>query len=385
MTYKIVVAADSFKGSATSLEIGQAVKKGIHSLYPQDEVTVFSIADGGEGTVASIMTVVPGTWKTVSVQDPLGRDMEARYGLVADGKTAVIEVAEASGLTLVAPEDLDVMKASSFGTGELIVDAIEKGVDKIYVGLGGSATNDGGLGMLSALGVRFLDADGKVLDALPKHLHLIEQLDLSCVNPRLSEVAFVLLSDVSNPLCGDQGATAVYGPQKGATKEQIPCLDAALSHFADVCEKTFNTTKRDLAGAGAAGGLGFAFLTFCSAQIEPGIDALLELIQIEESISNSSLVITGEGRMDSQSLNGKAPIGIARIAKKYQVPTIAIVGSVSGDLTPVYQAGISGVFDIVNQPMPLSQAMTDACDLVTDTVKNIIVLYHCIMDKRKET
>lgn len=374
--YKIVVASDSYKGSGSSLEIGQYIADGIHDLYPDYETTVFSIADGGEGTVASILRAsADGVEKKVMVTGPLGEPVCATYGLLQNGQVAIMEMAEASGITLVPKESLDVMKASSYGTGEMIRDALDQGVSTIYIGVGGSATNDGGIGMAEALGVRFFDKDNQVLAARAENLSHIARVDTSGLDQRLQEVTIIMLSDVANPLCGENGASAIYGPQKGATDEEITFLDKGLYQLSEVLEKQLGLLKRDEAGAGAAGGLGYGLMVFLKADVRRGVDTILELIGIEEEIASADLVITGEGRMDGQSLNGKAPLGIAQIAKKYAIPTVAIVGSTSSDLDAVYQAGIAGVIDIIHSPMSLETAMAETPELVRSAAKNVISLY----------
>ncbi|MGT2829143.1 glycerate kinase [Streptococcus hillyeri] len=375
MGKKIVIASDSFKGSASSKEIGTYIADGIHSLYPDYDTTIFSIADGGEGTVDAILEVNKGHKVTIEVQGPLGNPVEASYGIIDDGKTAVMEMAAASGITLVLTSELDVLKASTYGTGQMIKEAIEKHVERIYIGIGGSATNDGGMGMASALGAKFFDEDGLSLEAKGENLSRIVNLDISELETLVDGVEVIILSDVTNPLCGPNGATAVYGPQKGATPSLIPVLDDGLANFAQVIEKYLKKDVKDLPGAGAAGGLGAGLMAFLNGKTERGIDKILELIHIEEDIATSDLVITGEGRMDGQSINGKAPLGIATIAKRYQVPAVAIVGSCSNDLTEVYDLGISGVFDIINRPMTLDEAMLQTPELVKSVSRNVISLF----------
>lgn len=378
MAETIVVASDSFKGSVNSLEVGRSICQGIHALYPDDYVVVFPIADGGEGTVDAIMTSREGSRISLNVQGPFGQTVEAHYGLIDNGSTAIIETAEASGLTLVAREDLDILQSSTYGTGELVKDALNKGVSKIYIGLGGSATNDGGMGLAAALGVRFFDEAGQSLKPISANVSKIASIDTSQKIKAIADVEIVLLVDVDNPLCGERGASFVYGPQKGGNIEQLRDLDRALDRYADLAAEVTGRHEKDSAGAGAAGGLGFGLLTFFNARAEKGIATILELIAIEEVIAKADLVITGEGQMDSQSVNGKAPIGVAQLAQKHGVPTIAIVGGAATDLDALYDAGISGVFDIVNSPMSLKEAMTNAPSLIANTAKNVISFYHRI-------
>ncbi|MGV3294261.1 glycerate kinase [Streptococcus pluranimalium] len=383
MSRNIIVASDSFKGSLSSLEVGRSVCEGIHSLYPEDRVLIVPVADGGEGTVDAILTSREGKRISRVVKGPLGQEVEASYGLIDNGKTAVIEMAEASGITLIDKEALDVMQASTYGTGELIKDAIEKGVGKLYIGLGGSATNDGGIGLAAALGIRFLDETGRFLEPIPANLSKILSIDTRQKMKIPANLDIILLVDVDNPLCGERGASFVYGPQKGGKSEELVALDQALNRYADFVSELTGRHEKETPGAGAAGGLGFALMTFFKAKAQRGITTILDLIGIEEKIASADLVITGEGHMDSQSVNGKTPIGVAQLAKKYQVPTVAIVGGASTHLEVLYDAGISGVFDIINQPMSLEEAVTDAPTLITNTSKNIISFYHSVIASEK--
>lgn len=381
MSRQIIIASDSFKGSATSKEVGSYIAKGIHSLYPEYQTHIFSIADGGEGTVEAVMAALPGETVALPVRGPLNETVQAAYGLIEQGQTAIIEMAQASGLTLVPEDKQNIMKATTFGTGQLILDAINRGVRKIYIGIGGSATNDGGMGMAQALGVKFLDAKGQALSGNAQNLKAIAQIDLTKmkVNPKTIEI--IILSDVNNPLCGENGAAKVFGPQKGAKANQIKILDEGLQHYAEKLKEVYNRDFASIPGAGAAGGLGAGLMAFLNAALKSGIDEILQLIEIEPAIQTTDLVITGEGRIDGQSLSGKAPIGIARIAKRYRVPTIAIVGSQSLDIEAVYQAGIAGVFDIINQPLTLEQAIQQTPKLVEATAKNAISIYGALVEK----
>ncbi len=381
MSKQIIIASDSFKGSATSKEVGSYIAKGIHSLYPEYQTNIFSIADGGEGTVEAVMAALPGETVAMPVRGPLNETVQAAYGLIEQGHTAIIEMAQASGLTLVPEDKQNIMKATTFGTGQLILDAINRGVRKIYIGIGGSATNDGGMGMAQALGVKFLDAKGQALSGNAQNLKAIAQIDLTKmkVNPKTIEI--IILSDVNNPLCGENGAAKVFGPQKGAKTNQIKMLDEGLQHYAEKLKEVYNRDFASIPGAGAAGGLGAGLMAFLNAALKSGIDEILQLIEIEPAIQTADLVITGEGRIDGQSLSGKAPIGIARIAKRYGVPAIAIVGSQSLDIEAVYQEGIAGVFDIINQPLTLERAIQQTPTLVEAAAKNIISFYGALVEK----
>lgn len=375
MTKKVVVASDSFKGSATSIDIANYIEEGIHSIDSTIVVDTFAIADGGEGTVFAIVEANNGKYMTVEVKGPLGNPVEATYGLIDNGKTAIIEMAEASGLNLVTEKERDVRRSSTYGTGQLLLDALDHNVERIYIGIGGSATNDGGMGMAQALGVKFTDKNQQLLNSEARYLEEVADIDTSEVSEKLRNTEIIILSDVTNPLCGEQGAAAIYGPQKGATEEDIAFLDASLRHYAGVIKEKLGIDISDEPGAGAAGGLGAGLLVFTGAKLKSGITEILQLINIEKSIKEADLVITGEGRMDSQSLHGKAPIGIAEIAKKYGKPVFAIVGSSDSDMREVFRMGIDGVFDIVYKPMALEEAIKNTAELVKIAARNAINIF----------
>ncbi|WP_162012287.1 glycerate kinase family protein [Streptococcus sp. S784/96/1] len=382
---KIVVASDSFKGSASSLVIGSYVTQGIHSLFPDDDVDVFAVADGGEGTIEAIMSKVLGTWETVEVRNPLGKPQQARYGLLDRGKSVVIEIAEASGLTTVPENERNIMASSTYGTGELILQALSHRPERLYIGLGGSATNDAGIGLLAAFGIRFLDTHGKELPPLPSSFLKIAELDLSHFLTLPADLEVIILSDVTNPLCGPCGASAIFGPQKGATLDEIKKLDKGLEYFAHQCEQATGKFRKDWKGAGAAGGLGFALMTFFDARMTSGIDTILDLVGFDKALQEADLVITGEGRMDNQSLQGKTPVGIANRARVYGVPAVAIVGSTAGDMASVYKEGISGVFPILDSPMSLNQAMKRTPELIYKTAQGIATFFHSVSEKTLES
>lgn len=370
MQKKIVLAVDSFKGSATSLEIESFIEAGIKSVLPDACIVKVPIADGGEGTVQSLVTARNGVYKTVVVQGPLGQPVEAVYGML-DAETAVMEMAAASGITLVSEEEKNPFIASTFGTGEMILDAIQNGAKHIYIGIGGSATNDGGIGMARALGVRFLDEEGKDLPSTVSALQFLDGIDVSKINPKIKNVDINILSDVDNPLCGEKGASAVYGPQKGASAEDVLVLDTLLAKYAEVIAKELQIEVKDLAGAGAAGGLGAGLMVFAGAKMASGIEAILELVKLEKHLADADLVVTGEGRMDEQSAFGKAPVGIAKLARQNKVPVMAVVGSAARELDQIYAAGLFMVMDLVNEPMSLKTAITDVGVLAERAGKSI--------------
>ncbi len=354
---KIVAAIDSFKGSMSSLEVADAFELGARKVFSNLEVVKLSLADGGEGTVESLVDGGNGDIITLKVKNPLMREIESFYGIIKNKNLAVIEMAAASGLPLLSKEERNPMKTSTFGTGELIKDALKKGCREFIVGIGGSATNDGGIGMLSALGYKFLDKSGKILDPIGENLINIETIDTSDVMPELKESSFLVACDVDNPLYGERGAAEVYSRQKGATEEMVTQLDNGLKHFSEIVMKQFNIEIGNYPGAGAAGGLGGGFLGFLNAQLKPGIDIIIETIGLEEQIKDADLVITGEGRIDFQSIMGKTPVGVGKLAKKYNIPVIAIAGCLADNADLVHDHGIDAIFSIINHPLDLEDAL----------------------------
>ena len=354
---KIVAAIDSFKGSMSSLEVADAFELGARKVFSNLEVVKLSLADGGEGTVESLVDGGNGDIITLKVKNPLMREIESFYGIIKNKNLAVVEMAAASGLPLLSKEERNPMKTSTFGTGELIKDALKKGCREFIVGIGGSATNDGGIGMLSALGYKFLDKSGKILDPIGENLINIETIDTSDVMPELKESSFLVACDVDNPLYGERGAAEVYSRQKGATEEMVTQLDNGLKHFSEIVMKQFNIEIGNYPGAGAAGGLGGGFLGFLNAQLKPGIDIIIETIGLEEQIKDADLVITGEGRIDFQSIMGKTPVGVAKLGKKYNIPVIAIAGCLADNADIVHDHGIDAIFSIINHPLELEDAL----------------------------
>ena len=379
---KIVAAIDSFKGSMTSLEVSEAFEKGVRKVYKDAEFLKIPLADGGEGTVEALIDNLNGEMINIKVKDPLMRDVDSFYGISGDGKTAVIEMAAASGLPLLGPEERNPMKATTFGTGELIKNALEKGCREFIIGIGGSATNDAGTGMLSALGYVFLDENGNELIPNGENLGNIKSFKDDKAMKELAEAKFLIACDVDNPFYGSNGAAYVYGKQKGATEEVIKILDNGMRNFSDVIKELKNTDISNVSGAGAAGGLGGAFMAFFNSELKPGIDIITEKIELESKINGSDYVITGEGRIDFQSAMGKTPSGVAKLAKKYGIPVIAIGGSVDDEIGNIYECGITAAFSIIDSPMTLSEAMDtqNAQRLVEKTAEQI---FRVIKQSRK--
>lgn len=354
---KIVIAPDSFKESLTALEVAKAIQTGFSRIFPNADYELVPMADGGEGSVQSLIDATNGNLQKISVKSPLVNQVEAFFGLSGDKKTAFIEMAAASGLHLVPNEQRNPLITTSYGTGELIKAALNCGVEKILLGIGGSATNDGGVGMLQALGVKFLNAKKQEIDFGGEALSQIQQIDLSGLDKRLSQVAFEVACDVDNPLCGEQGASAIFGPQKGATPEMVETLDNALRHFAEQAQTQLGVEIADKAGAGAAGGMGGGLLLLPNVTLRSGVNIIIETTHLAEKIADADLVITGEGRMDAQSIAGKTPIGVAKIAKQFNKPVIAIAGSLREDYPVVYQHGIDAVFPIIRQLNSLEETL----------------------------
>ncbi len=368
---KIVIAPDSFKESLSALEAANAIERGFKSVFPNAEYIKMPMADGGEGTVQSLVDATNGIIEERIVSGPLGEPVKAFFGLMGDRKTAVIEMAAASGLHLVPMNDRNPLITSTRGTGELISAALDLGVKHLIIGIGGSATNDGGAGMVQALGGKLLDESGNDIGPGGGALAQIRTIDLSGLDDRLKEVQIEVACDVDNPLTGPRGASAIFGPQKGATPELVELLDQNLSHFADVAERTLGKSFRDIEGAGAAGGLGASLLAFLNADLKRGIRIVLDAVNFEEVVKDADLVITGEGRIDGQTVYGKTPIGVAKAAKKYGVPVIGIAGSLSLDSEVVHEHGIDALFSIVPGITTLPDAFENAAHYMERTCRNI--------------
>ncbi len=374
---KIVLAPDSFKGNLTSLQVASALEKGIKRVIPNANCIKVPMADGGEGTVQSLIDATGGKFVRKQVKGPAGKLVSARYGILADGKTAVIEMAEASGLPEVeGTKDKNPMKTTTFGTGQLMMDAINKGTNHIILGLGGSATVDGGAGMAQALGVRFLDKKGNVIKELGAGgmLNKIASIDMTGVNTKVKQTKITVASDVENPLCGKKGAAYVFGPQKGATPAMVTRLDANLKHFAGVIKKDLRKDVMKLKGAGAAGGLGAGLVAFTGAKLKSGIDIVIEATGLAKHIKGADLVLTGEGRVDFQTAFGKTPSGVAKAARKHNVQTVAIGGGITDDARGVFEHGIDGLASACARDMSLQEAMSNSKAHLANAAERVIRL-----------
>ena len=372
---RYVIAIDSFKGSLTSLEAGDAVKNAILDFDNNSEVVVLPLADGGEGTVEAMYSGLDGTLVNVSVTGPLQEKVNAKYCILPDGKTAVIEMASAAGLTLVPENKRNPLKTTTYGVGEIIKDAINRGCRKFIVGIGGSATNDGGTGMLSALGYKFLDKSGTEIPLGAEGLEKLNSISSAEVMPELKNCSFRVACDVTNPLCGEFGCSAVFAPQKGATNEDITKMDLWLENYGDITKKLFPESDSRYPGTGAAGGLGFAFHSFLNSELKSGVSIILQENEFEKHILNADVVITGEGRLDAQTAMGKAPVGVAKIAKKYNKKVIAFAGSVSDGAEVLREQGIDEFYAITPPEMPLEIAMKKdiAYKNLYNTVQKVMV------------
>ena len=369
---KIIVAPDSFKGSLTAIEVSDAIEQGTREIFPEAEIVKIPMADGGDGTVQCLVNATGGKILREKVTGPLGDEVLASYGILGDKKTAVIEMAEASGLTLVPENKRNPLITTTYGTGQLIKAALNQGCRKMIIGIGGSATNDGGAGMLQALGVKLLNQEGKEIGFGGGELKKIFRIDTKYLNNRLSETKVLIASDVSNPLCGPKGAAQVYGPQKGATPEMIKKLDESLVYFAEIIKRDLNKDVKDIPGAGAAGGLGASLLAFLDAELRPGIEIIIKIVKLEQAIKDADLVITGEGKIDSQTIYGKAPIGVAKIAKKYNIPVIAVAAIIGDDADIVYQYGINTLIKISEPPMSLDEPKSKKVWLIKKSIKQFL-------------
>lgn len=392
---KIVIAPDSFKESLSAMEVANEIERGFKSVMPDAEFIKVPVADGGEGTVQSMVDATQGEIIELEVTGPLGNRVKAHYGILGNGilgsgttgsgisdistsnrkRTAIIEMASASGLHHVGAQHRDPEITTSYGTGELICDALNRGIQRILIGLGGSATNDGGAGMAQALGIHLLDSNNKVLSVGGAALSKLHSIDLTDRHPLIEQCEFEVACDVNNPLCGDKGATTVFGPQKGATPEMVVTLDNALSQYADVIAQSGITDRRHIPGAGAAGGMGLGVMAFLNASLKPGIDIVMQTVNLDKKIDGADLVITGEGRLDSQTLHGKTPMGVTRVANAQNIPVIAIAGCVSDDANVLLEHGIKAIFSITPRAMPLEDVLANAKHNLYTCSRNIAALY----------
>ncbi|EMO4220802.1 glycerate kinase [Klebsiella aerogenes] len=368
---KIVIAPDSYKESLSALDVATAIETGFREIYPHAEYVKVPVADGGEGTVEAMVAATQGHIVQVSVTGPLGEPVNAFYGLSGDMRCAYIEMTAASGLESVPPTRRNPLLTTSWGTGELIRHALDAGVSQIIIGIGGSATNDGGAGMAQALGAKLLSAGQQQIARGGGALETLARIDLSELDPRLADCRIDVACDVTNPLTGPQGASAVFGPQKGATAAMIERLDRGLQHFAQIIDRDLDIDVLSLEGGGAAGGMGAALYAFCGANLRPGIEIVTDALGLADLVADADLVITGEGRIDSQTIHGKVPVGVAKVAKRFNVPVIGIAGSLTADVGVVHQHGLDAVFSVLYSVCTLEEALANAAANVRMTARNV--------------
>ncbi|UDJ81514.1 glycerate kinase [Kosakonia oryzae] len=368
---KIVIAPDSYKESLSALEVATAIERGFREIFPSAEYIKIPVADGGEGTVEAMVAATNGRIVTVAVKGPLGEQAEGFYGISGDEQSAFIEMAAASGLEMVPPAKRDPLITTSWGTGELIRHALDAGVKHIIIGIGGSATNDGGAGMVQALGAKLLDEQDRQIAPGGAALESLARIDLRELDKRLAGCRIEVACDVTNPLTGEAGASAVFGPQKGATPEMIARLDKALAHYAEIIARDLDIDVLNLAGGGAAGGMGAALYAFCGAELRQGIEIVTDALALDKHVRDADLVITGEGRIDSQTVHGKVPVGVAKVAKRYNIPVIGIAGSLTADVGVVHDHGIDAVFSVLYTICTLEKALANAGENVRMTARNV--------------
>ncbi len=369
---KIIIAPDSFKGSLTAKEAADCIEKGIIKVIDKVDIVKVPMADGGEGTVQSLVDATKGKIINVEVCGPLLKKVNAFYGILGDKKTAIIEMAAASGLTLITEKERNPLKTTTYGTGQLIKHALDMGCSDIIIGIGGSATNDGGAGALTALGVKFLDKQGQEIGLGGGNLISLHHIDVCGLDKRLKDCSITVACDVDNPLCGPKGASAVFGPQKGADDKMVEVLEQSLLIFAKVIKRDMGIDIKDIPGAGAAGGMGGGLLAFLNAKLKKGIDIAIETTDLENKMKDVDLVFTGEGMIDYQTVYGKTPYGVAKLANKYDIPVIAIVGSIGKGEETLYDHGFYSVFSIVDKPVSLDEAMANAAILLEKTAERIM-------------
>nr|WP_280518617.1 glycerate kinase [Lederbergia wuyishanensis] len=372
---KIVIAPDSFKGSVSAMEAAIAIEKGVKNAFSNAKTVLLPVADGGEGTLETLVSATNGEKVYEKVNGPLGKEVNAHFGVLGDRSTCVIEMAVASGLNLIEEDERNPMLTTTYGTGELIKEALDKGYRNFVLAIGGSATNDGGAGMLQALGMQLIDKEGKEIGYGGGELGKIHYISTENFDKRIKESTFLIASDVENPFVGEKGASHVFGPQKGATDEMVEILDQNLLHFANHVEKNTGVRLHDMPGAGAAGGIGGAFLAFFPSNMKRGIEVVLEYASFDEALNGADLVITGEGKVDFQTAYGKTPMGVAQAAQRKGVPTIILAGAVGENIRNLYKNGVVGIFSIINQPMSLENAMKEAENLLEKSVEQICRTY----------
>lgn len=371
---KIVIAPDSFKESLSAEKVCQAVAQGIQKVHPKAKIISVPMADGGEGTMSAIVKSAQGKIKKCSVSAPLGNKLTALYGVIENGQTGIIEMAEASGLTLVPPQKRNPMVTNSYGTGEMVRDALSRGCKKIILTLGGVATNDAGVGMAQALGYRFIDRNGKEIPRGAKGLESLFKIDASKIHPQIRKAKFIAACDVKNPLCGAKGSAAVYGPQKGATSKMVKEIDAALRHFSKIVERDLGIKILNLKGAGAAGGAGAGAVAFLNAELKSGIEIVIDATKLEKKVRGADLVITGEGKIDGQTIFGKTVSGVAKVAKKFRIPVIAFCGKIGAGAEKVHSIGIDAIFSIANGPITYEESLKNAEKLLAQTAEEVMRL-----------
>jgi glycerate kinase len=379
---RILIAPQSLKGSLTAAEAGRAIAVGVRAVYTEVEIRIVPVADGGEGTVQALVDATGGRVLERQVTGPLGKPVQAFFGLMGDRRTAVIEMAASSGLPLVPPEQRDPRITTTYGVGELILAALNDGCTRFIIGIGGSATNDGGAGMAQALGARLRDAQGNELPYGGAALARLAHIETGHMDARLRGCTFDVACDVTNPLCGPTGASAVYGPQKGATPEMVTELDAALAHYAKIIQRDLGIKVRDIPGAGAAGGLGAGLLAFLHATLRPGAQIVLEAVRLEEQVRAADLIITAEGNLDSQTAYGKSVGAVAALAKKYNRPVLAIAGGLGENYQEVYQLGIDGIGVLPSGPMSLMDSMRQAARLTSESTERILRIFKAGRESR---
>lgn len=371
---KIVIAPDSFKGSLSAEKVADNIEIGIRRVLNAADIIKVPMADGGEGTVQSLVDGTGGKIVKLKVKDPLMKDIDSFYGILGDRKTAIIEMAAASGLTLLDEIERNPMKTTTYGTGELVLDAVKKGCREIILGLGGSATNDGGAGFLAALGVRFKDKNGNIISPVGGELNKLWDIDISSLDKRLKECVFIAACDVDNPLTGEKGASFIFGSQKGADENMVKLLDDNLNHYADVIKTVLGADIKDHPGAGAAGGLGAGILAFLKAELKRGIDIVIQFSDLERKIKGADLIITGEGMTDYQTRFGKTPYGVCKLGNKYNIPVIALSGGLGKDYRKLYEFGFKSIFSIADKPMKLEESIRNTGSLLQDAAERILRL-----------